>query len=84
MRRLRILLDHMYTRRRLSAYLDGELDGDARRRVERHTRECGDCDKTLGALSDIGAALRHLGRVQRSPSPTGRLGQARERSQGSG
>jgi anti-sigma factor RsiW len=66
MRRLRTLLDHMYTRRRLSAYLDGELHGDGRGRVERHTRECADCDKTLGALSHIGAALRDLGRLQGS------------------
>jgi anti-sigma factor RsiW len=79
--RLQTLLDHIYTRRRLSAYLDGELDGDARGRVERHTHECEDCDKTLGALSRIRAALRHVGRLQRYPSPTGRLGQARERSQ---
>ena len=82
MRRLQTMLDHMYTRRRLSAYLDGELDGDARGRVERHTHECEDCGKTLGALGHIGAALRHLGHLQRSPSPTGRVAQARERSQG--
>ena len=83
MRRLQTMLDRIYTRRRLSAYLDGELDGAARGRVERHTRECEDCAKTLGALSHIGAAMRHLGGLQQSPSAARRLAQARERSQGS-
>jgi anti-sigma factor RsiW len=80
MRRLQTLLDHLYTRRRVSGYLDGDLSSDARARVERHARECDDCGKTLGALSRIGAALRRLGQPQRSPAPFSGLGQARRRS----
>ena len=54
-------LDHRFVRRRLSAYLDGELAKSQRQRVERHLVECENCERTRRALVRLLVGLRRLG-----------------------
>jgi anti-sigma factor RsiW len=60
MRGTRFHLDHSFVRRRLSAYLDGELVPPERERVERHLVECENCGRTRRALVRMLAGLRTL------------------------
>ncbi len=57
----RFHLDHMFSRRRLSAYVDGELGPDERRRVARHVEECEDCGRAERSLRRLIGGLRLLG-----------------------
>jgi anti-sigma factor RsiW len=62
----RFHLDHLFTKRRLSAFVEGDLeprDGD---RVHRHVDECPDCGRTERSLRKLLAGLRLL----RSPQPS--------------
>lgn len=43
-------LDHRFTQKNLSAYLDGQLTGREKERVERHLTECTRCQKDLATL----------------------------------
>jgi anti-sigma factor RsiW len=52
--------DHVWTRRHLDAYLDGELDPAARRRVERHSELCPPCHRLIATLKQTLAGLREL------------------------
>lgn len=63
---LRFLLDHRFTRRRLSAYVDAELEPVERARVERHVGECLECAGMSESLERLVAGLALLGRS--SPS----------------
>lgn len=54
-------LDHRFVRRRLSAYLDGELKPAQRQRVERHLAECENCGRARQGLVRVLAGLRVLG-----------------------
>ncbi len=56
----RHLIDHLWTRPRLSAYLDGELDPSQRARVERHTGRCPRCQALLASLRRIRDGLAAL------------------------
>jgi anti-sigma factor RsiW len=51
----------MFSRRRLSAYVDGELDPDERRRVARHVEECEDCGRAERSLRRLIGGLRLSG-----------------------
>jgi anti-sigma factor RsiW len=51
-------------RERLSALLDGELDAEQRRALERHLVGCGECQRELAALREVRTLLRAL------PTPT--------------
>lgn len=53
-------LDHLFARRRLSAYLDEDLDPRAQRRVRRHLVECEDCGRTERSLRRVVGGLRLL------------------------
>ncbi len=48
------------TRALMSDYVDGELDADGRRRVERHVRFCHRCHTVLGNLRQTLGRLRGL------------------------
>ncbi len=48
------------TRALMSDYVDGELDADDRRRVERHVRFCHRCHAVLGNLRQTLGRLRGL------------------------
>ena len=57
---IRFMRDHRFTGSRASAYLDGELDAAGRRRVERHTRVCPQCDQLIESLRQTIAGLMGL------------------------
>ncbi len=52
--------DHMWTRRHLPEYLDGELDGEDRRRVEEHAHLCPKCRRLVATLLQTLEGLRAL------------------------
>lgn len=53
--------DHVWTRRHLDAYLDGELEPGAQDRVERHAQLCPPCHRLIVTLRATLAALHGLG-----------------------
>ncbi|HLE98302.1 MAG TPA: zf-HC2 domain-containing protein [Gaiellaceae bacterium] len=55
------------TRELMSDYVDGELDQDGRKRVERHVRFCHRCHTVLGNLRQTLGRLRRLQETE----PTG-------------
>jgi anti-sigma factor RsiW len=58
---------------RLSDYLDGELDADARGAVEEHLRGCDGCARFGGELRATVRALRDHLVAQPAPAPPSRL-----------
>ena len=64
------VLDHLWTRRHLHEYLDGELDDRGRERIERHAHPCPACHRlvtTLRRTLDGLAALRQRQPVIAAP-----------------
>jgi len=59
-------VDHVFTKRRLSAYLDGELGPVERDRVGHHIDECPDCRRTARSLQRVVAGLALLRRCHPS------------------
>ncbi len=59
-------VDHVFTTRRLSAYLDGELGADECRRVERHIDACPGCRRTVRSLHLVVGGLTLLRRCDPS------------------
>ncbi|MEM7048983.1 MAG: anti-sigma factor [Acidobacteriota bacterium] len=51
----------------LSAYLDGELPANTRRRVERHVADCPSCRTELASLRRVVGRLQHLERAAPPP-----------------
>ncbi len=66
MRPLRFLIDHRFTSRRLSPYLDGELGAADRRRVDQHIAACPDCESKARSLRNVLEGLEQL--RSRAPS----------------
>ena len=58
--RVRFARDHRWAPSRMSEYLDGELAPGHRARLERHARQCPECDRVLAGLR---ALIRGLGRL---------------------
>lgn len=54
---------HPVSEEELSAYLDGELEGARRDRVEAHVEECAACREILGELRSVRQALRDIPRA---------------------
>jgi anti-sigma factor RsiW len=46
---------------RMSEYLDGELDGDIRRKIEQHLTQCRSCRTCLTTLRRTVALCREMG-----------------------
>jgi anti-sigma factor RsiW len=67
--------DHVWTRRHLDAYLDGELDLGAQARVERHARLCPPCHRLIATLKETLAGLHGL-RNQPPPGARGDVAEA--------
>lgn len=65
-RRLMFMRRHMWTRARLSDYLDGELSERDRSRVEQHTGVCPECARVLATLR---RTLRELVGLHDEPLP---------------
>ena len=52
--------DHQWSQRHLSHYVEGDLNHRARRRLDRHARDCADCGRGLRALRALVDAVRRL------------------------
>jgi anti-sigma factor RsiW len=66
MRGAQFHVDHAWTRRRLSAYLDGELAPVERDLIEHHVDECPDCRRTARSLQRVVTGLALLRRCHPS------------------
>ena len=58
--RLRFARDHRWVHGRMSEYLEGDLESSGRTRVERHTRDCPECDELLRELTTMVDALGRM------------------------
>jgi anti-sigma factor RsiW len=58
--RVRFRRDHQWAPAHMSEYVDGELAPAGRARMERHTRDCPECERVLAGLR---ALVTRLGRV---------------------
>jgi anti-sigma factor RsiW len=58
--RRRFMREHRWTHAHLSDYLDGELGGGRRERVETHVGRCPECRRVLAGLRKTIAALMDL------------------------
>jgi anti-sigma factor RsiW len=58
--RRRFMREHRFTHAHLSDYLDGELDGHRRARVETHLGLCPECRRVLAGLRRTLAAMMDL------------------------
>ena len=52
--------DHQWSQQHLSHYVDGELRPRARRRLDRHARDCVDCGRGIRAMRALVHALQGL------------------------
>jgi anti-sigma factor RsiW len=52
--------DHQWSQRHLSHYVDGDLGRRARRRLDRHARDCEACGRGLRAMRALVHAVRGL------------------------
>jgi anti-sigma factor RsiW len=57
---LRFYLDHRWTQKHLSLYLDEDLAPKGRERIERHTSRCPECRRLLETLARTVAGLMGL------------------------
>lgn len=67
--------DHVWTRRHLDAYLDGDLDAASQARVERHAQLCPPCRRLIATLKATLAGLHGL-REQPPPGAHGDVAEA--------
>ena len=63
----RFMLDHVWTRRHLSDYIDDELQEGERARVRHHTHRCPQCRALLKTLQQTVRALAELRPPRRHP-----------------
>ena len=52
--------DHEWSQQHLSHYVEGDLRPRARRRLDRHARECVDCERGIRAMRSLVHALQGL------------------------
>ncbi len=52
--------DHQWSQQHLSHYVEGELRPRARRRLDRHARECVDCGRGIRAMRALVYAVQGL------------------------
>jgi anti-sigma factor RsiW len=52
--------DHHWSQRHLSHYVEGDLRPRARRRLDRHARECADCGRGIRAMRALVYAIQRL------------------------
>ena len=69
---------------RLSALIDGELDGSERERVLLHMAKCGSCRDEVAALRMLKRRMNELGEAAAGAALTGRLMRLRESGQADG
>lgn len=61
--RVRFRRDHHWAPAHMSECVDGELAPAARARMERHARDCPECDRVLAGLRALVARLGRVGAV---------------------
>jgi len=69
--RVRFRRDHAWAPDHMSEYLDGELAPGRHARIERHARDCSECERLLAGLR---AVVQGLGRLS---APAGSADAAR-------
>jgi anti-sigma factor RsiW len=69
---------------RLSALIDGELEGSERERVLLHMAKCGSCRDEVAALRMLKRRMNELGEAAAGAGLTGRLMRLRESGQADG
>ena len=52
--------DHQWSQQHLSHYVEGELSPPARRRLDRHARDCVDCGRGIRAMRALVYAVQGL------------------------
>ena len=67
-RHYRSMREHLWTRPRLSPYLDGEVSEAERRRVEEHAHVCPQCHRILETLKRTLVELRGMADERSAPS----------------
>lgn len=60
LRKRRFMRDHRWTHEHLSDYIDGELGGGERERIEEHVGMCPQCRRVLASLRKTVAQLGSL------------------------
>jgi anti-sigma factor RsiW len=61
--------DHEWSQRHLSHYVEGDLRPRARRRLDRHARDCVDCGRGIRAMRALVHAVRGLDGLAGTPAP---------------
>ena len=54
------IADHQWSQRHLSHYVEGDLAPRARRRLDRHARDCADCGRGIRAMRALLYAVQGL------------------------
>ena len=72
-RRIRDRCDHRWTQRRVSDYLDGDMNERHQRRLRAHAALCPDCAPMLRSLTIVLWELRELRRGPQPPTITPRV-----------
>ncbi len=52
--------DHQWSQQHLSQYVEGDLRPRARRRLDRHARDCADCGRGIRAMRALVYAVQGL------------------------
>jgi anti-sigma factor RsiW len=55
--------DHQWSQRHLSHYVEGDLSARARRRLDRHARDCVDCGRGIRAMRALVYTIQGLDRL---------------------
>ena len=55
--------DHQWSQQHLSHYVEGDLRRRARRRLDRHTRDCVECGRGIRATRALVYAIQGLGEL---------------------
>ena len=63
--------DHRWSQRHLSHYVEGDLRPRARRRLDRHARDCVDCARGLRAMRALVYAAQGLDGLAGVRAPAG-------------
>ncbi len=69
--RVQFRRDHGWAPDRMSEYLDGELAPGRRARMERHARDCPECERLLAGLRAVIAAWAGCPRPPAAPARPG-------------
>jgi anti-sigma factor RsiW len=61
--------DHQWSQQHLSHYVEGELRPRGRRRLDRHARDCVDCERGIRATRALVHALQSLDGLAAARAP---------------